>query len=168
MARKHEGVYDSRGKCRIRWSENGTKRSLVLDIPWSPAGVARAYKTRERHIRAFQKGQIQEGPVPTFSRLAQTRLDTAPITPASRRAQLSYLNNYWLPPFGQTPIDSIRYGDLLQEFADLDRAPKTIKHILSAGSMVFDLAIHSQWISSNPARWCNFCSVISISMAAKS
>lgn len=148
------GVSDDRGKCRIRWSENGKRRSITLPIPYSPAGIKRAAKIRERHIAAFQAGKNYRGPAPTFFKLAQTRLDSAKLTPETRRTQLSYLNNYW-SPFFDRQIDSIQYDELLDVFKEVLQgavAPKTAKHIFSAGSGVFELAIRSGWRTDNPAK----------------
>jgi len=147
---EYKGVYEDRGKCRIIWREGRRRRSLTLDIPYSPAGIAKAYRIREHHIDAFRKGGEYRGQEPTFFKLAQVRLDTANLTPESRRTQKVYLNRYWAP-FFDMPVSSIRYDDLL-ELTQVKLSPKTIKMILSAGSPVFALAIKSGWRTDNPAK----------------
>jgi len=146
-----DGVYEERGRCRIIWREGRRRKSLTLQIPYSPTGVKRAWKIREQHIKAFRRGDKETSPVQTFGKLSQTRLDTAQISPETRRTQKSYLNKYWSPLF-QVPVSEIEYGDLLDLFGNLDKSPKTLKHILSAGSQVFELAIKSHWRTDNPAR----------------
>jgi len=145
------GVYERNGKCLIRWYEGKRFRSLTLDIPYSKANVNRAWKIREQHIKAYKRGdERQSGKAPTFGELAQIRLQSAKFSPETRRTTKSYLNNYWLPLFS-TPVDAIQYADMLDLFSGLDKAPKTIKHILTAGSGVFNLAIKSNWRTDNPA-----------------
>ena len=145
------GVYERGGKCLIRWYEGKRFRSLTLNIPYSKAGVNRAWKIREQHIKAYKRGdERQSGKAPTFGELAQIRLQSAKFSPETRRTTKTYLNNYWLPLFS-TPVDAIQYADMLDLFSGLDKAPKTIKHILTAGSGVFNLAIKSNWRTDNPA-----------------
>ena len=145
------GVYERGGKCLIRWYEGKRFRSLTLNIPYSKANVNRAWKIREQHIKAYKRGdERQSGKAPTFGELAQIRLQSAKFSPETRRTTKSYLNNYWLPLFS-TPVDAIQYADMLDLFSGLDKAPKTIKHILTAGSGVFNLAIKSNWRTDNPA-----------------
>jgi integrase len=144
-------VYERGGKCLIRWREGATHRQITLDIPYSKAGVNRAWKIREQHIKAYKRGdERQSGKAPTFGELAQTRLQSGKFSPETRRTTKSYLNNYWLPLFS-VPVDAIQYADMLDLFSGLDKAPKTIKHILTAGSGVFNLAIKSNWRTDNPA-----------------
>jgi len=146
-----DGVYEDRGKCRIRWYEDGRRKSLTLDIPYGKTGVNRAWKIREQHIKAHKRGEDrQTGKAPTFGELAKTRLQSGKFSPETRRTTKSYLNNYWLPLFS-VPVDAIQYADMLDLFSGLKKAPKTIKHILTAGSGVFNLAIKSNWRTDNPA-----------------
>ena len=155
MANNFEGVYEANGKCYIKWQEGKKRRSKALNFAYTKAGIEKAYKIRAQLIKAYQQGFAEEdrGPAPTFQELAQTRLDTAPLTKETRRTQKSYLNNYWIPPFADARIDTIQYTDLLSEFTDVINGsvePKTAKHIFSAGSAVFKLAIKSRWRVDNP------------------
>lgn len=145
-----EGVDEARGKCRIRWYENGKRRSEVLEFPYTKAGIKRAAAVRQQYIKAAERGETALRETPTFGELAQTRLNTAQLTPETRRTQKIYLNKYWMDWAGDVPIDEIRYDDIIG-LKSLDLAPKTIKHILSAGSAVFDLALRSRYITENPA-----------------
>lgn len=165
MAIEFEGVSETpSGKCRIRWYEGTTaqgkprRRSEVLEIPATALGKKRAYKIRAQRIKQYQVGDRDStrGSCPTFGKLAQLRLDTGKLSKESRRTNKIYLNRYWMPRFGNDPMDVIHYDDLLEEFAPIISAgnlsPKTLKHVLSAGSAVFQLAIKSRWIHENPAR----------------
>ena len=145
------GVFERNGKCLIRWREGAKNRQITLDIPYSKTGIERAWKIREQHIRAFKRGDREIGKAPTFAELSQIRLDTASLAASTRRTQLIYLNKYWSPVF-HVPVSEIQYADLLEMFGTLDKAPKTIKHILSAGSQVFELAIKSGYRQDNPAK----------------
>ena len=131
-----EGVDEARGKCRIRWYENGKRRSEVLEFPYTKAGIKRAAAVRQQYIKAAERGETALRETPTFGELAQTRLNTAQLTPETRRTQKIYLNKYWMDWAGDVPIDEVRYDDIVG-LKSLDLAPKTIKHILSAGSAVF-------------------------------
>jgi integrase len=150
VANDFEGITESRGKCRIRWYENGTRKTKTLQIPFTENGKLKATRIRNQIIKAFRLGDVERGPIPTFATLAQKRLDTARLSDESRRTQTSYLNNYW-SEWGDFPVDAIQYDDILP-LSNLEKAPKTIKHILSAGSGVFQLAIKSGYRTDNPAR----------------
>ena len=162
MASTIEGVSEARGKCRIRWDEDtsGGKRNRktkVLDIPYTPTGIKKAAKVRQQYIKAYHRGELSDerGKPPTFGNLAQIRLNTAKLSPETRRTQKIWLQNYWMPHFADTPITTIQYDDLLDKFAGVlasDLKPKSIKHIFSAGSQVFEIAIKSKWRTDNPAK----------------
>lgn len=141
------GVRENNGKCLIRWSYKGQRFSQQTEFPYTPVGIRKASNVR-RHIL---KGMSERSPtkIPTFGELAQTRLDTASFTPSTRRMQKTYLNNYWRE-FFTWPVDSIQYADILH-LTKVNRAPKTITHILSVGSGVFRLAVKSGYRSDNPA-----------------
>ena len=146
------GVYERGGKCVIRWYEGKHKRQITLNIPYSKANVNRAWKIREQHIKAYKRGdERQSGKAPTFGELAQTRLKSGAFSPEWKRNVKGNLNNFWLPLF-PVPVDAIGYSDILNLFAGLDRSPKTINNILTAGSGVFELAIKSLWRTDNPAK----------------
>ena len=157
---KFEGVDLFRGKCRIRWSEGKRRPALILDIPYTPTGVKRAYKIRQSIIKQYQAGIIDRGPAPTFGELAQLRLDTTVMAPETKRYTKRNLNKHWLH-FFDVPIDQIQYSDLLMPFKSLllfskdnqivPLDPTTVIQILSNGSAVFRLAIKSKWRTDNPA-----------------
>jgi integrase len=146
-----DGVHEDRGRCRIIWNEDGSRRSVTLKIPYSPTGIKRAAKIRAQYIKSAKQGEREAGQAPTFGKLCQTRLNTGAFSPETRRTTKSYLNNYWSPIF-HLPVDAVQYSDLLDLFSDLEKAPKTIKHILTAGSGVFELEIKSNWRTDNPAK----------------
>lgn len=153
MARKYEGVGEANGKCYIRWYEGKRRKGKALNINYTAPGIKRAAKIRDLIIKAIDLGEKDRGECPTFRKMAQTRLNTAKLKPETRRTQKIYLNKYWVPYFGDDPIEAIHYDDILDIMQEpmARLAPKTMKHILSAGSMVFRLAIKSRWITDNPA-----------------
>ena len=142
------GVTESGGKCRIRWQQNGKIYRETLEIPYTATGIKRAEKVREQYIRSIKRGEVS-GKIPSFGSLAQTRLNSAVLTPESKRTQKLYLNNYW-QPFFLSPVSEIQYSDLLDVFSKIDKAPKTLKNIISSGSSVFELAIRSGYRPDNP------------------
>lgn len=79
-------------------------------------------------------------------------LNSADITPSSRRSAKGHLNIYWMPDLGNRPIDDIAYADLIVTAQRFDRlAPKTRKNIISSARSVFALAVQSDYIKTNPA-----------------
>ena len=144
-----KGISNSNGKCRIRYQRDGKTYQPTLDIPYTPSGIKKAQKIREQFIRAALRGDTTGKKIPSFGSLAQTRLNSATLTPESRRTQKLYLNNYW-GEFFLIPISEIHYSDLLDVFSKVDKSAKTLKNIISSGSSVFELAIRSGYRSDNP------------------
>ena len=155
MAKDFAGVYDSRGRCRIQWSEGGKRRSRVLEHPYTPSGIRSAYKVKCQLERSFKRGELSsEGASrkPTFGQMAQQTLKTTTHRPSTRRVALLHLNKYWMPEFNNTPIDQITTPMLRMHFAELTmiKAPKYLKNIFSSASVIFERAIEDEWITQNP------------------
>ncbi len=136
------GVREKNGKCEIRWYEHGRRRSKILDIPYTPAGVRKAERIRDQVQR---QGDVTEAP--ELGKIAQTWLDKQ--NAESRRNQKAWLNNYWLHLF-PIPVDRIRYADVID--VDMSHlAPSTQRHVLGALAGPLQLAKKSRYISDNPA-----------------
>jgi integrase len=152
MAGKFPGVYDEDGYCLIRWYEGKRRPSKLLTIPYSPAGIKKAFKVRQQMIHQFERGEAIGSPVPTFYEVAKIMLDSTQIKDSSRRVSLIHLNNFWLPRYQTTPIDEIKRPHIKRDFAAVirDYSPKYARDILSSGSNVFQTAIEEEWIDSNP------------------
>lgn len=148
MARRKGTVTEANGKCYIRWYEGKRRRGKALDIPYTTTGIKKAQRICAKLIEDFELGIEDRGPCPTFGELAQKHLDS--LQGVHRTKEKGRLNKYWIQ-FYPSPINMIRYDDLMG-IAPSTLAPKTIKHIYSAGSGVFELAIKSEWISTNPAK----------------
>lgn len=149
-----EGVYNSGGKCQIRWMED-RRRSKVLPIPFTPNGIAKAYKIRAQFVQAWAAGTPAErGECPTFQHFAKVKLASASWRPASVKAFRHNMNKHW-SEFGHRPINTLHYDELLDHFAPLlsgQASPNQLRSIFYSGSSVFRLAIKAGWIRDNVAR----------------
>ncbi|MEM1411631.1 MAG: site-specific integrase [Pseudomonadota bacterium] len=140
------GVTERRGRCLISYTVKGRRQQKLTHWPF-PGGIDHALKERNRLIR--EQGSVRQ--VPLFKTLAQERLDSANLTPASRRTAKSRLNNYW-SGLGGRYVDEITYRDIAQVMAGTNHlAPKTRRHILSEGHKVLEVARRSGFIDTNPA-----------------
>lgn len=149
-----EGVYNSNGRCQIRWMEN-RRRSQVLPIPYTQDGIKKAYRVRAQYIKAWQAGEETErGTCPTFQHFAKVKLESANWR-ANTVTQFKHnMNKHWVA-FSKRPINTIHYDELLQHFAPLlsgQASPNQLRSIIYAGSGVFRLAIKSGWIERNAAK----------------
>ena len=125
--------------------------------PGSADGLTRA--EAERRLRELMAEVIvTSAPDRTFALAADRHLEALTAKGRSRshlETVESHIRIHLIPYFGTRPIDRIDEEQIIGFVASLrreDKAPKTIKNILSTLHSVFDLAIRKRWISVNPCR----------------
>jgi integrase len=64
-----------------------------------------------------------------------------------------YIENYFLPVFGDRDISSIKASELRIWVSSLDRSPKTIKHYISVLTGIFQEAVFDEVITKNPVHF---------------
>lgn len=151
---RRTGIRNKRGRCEIRYSVRGAAYTEVLPIPYTEAGLVDAAKIRQQRIDFYKHGigEKETGEVPTFATLAQSWLDTAELTPSSRRTSKSRINTHWMPYIGHLPVDKIRYAHLREVIAQkAELSPKTRRNILADLKAIMGLALESDYIQTNPA-----------------
>lgn len=90
--------------------------------------------------------------VPIFSEVAQTYLDTAPVSANTRREYKNLLNRYWMPNFASQPINEIKPSDIKVIISSIEwGSGKTQNNAVSVLRRVFDLAFDDEQIEYNPA-----------------
>lgn len=161
MAKNDTGVYEVRGRCQIAWFSTGKRKTKVLDIPFTQAGIRKAAKIRDQILRNEYLG-IEDEPdkkqAPTFLEVAQTRIDA--LSANYKRNTLDALNNYWMMHFGGQRIDRIDHLQIIGKIANpllkSDLKPKYMRSIVGAGSGVFKLAMKAGYVGSNPCAGITF------------
>jgi integrase len=150
-ASKHPGIRELRGRCQISYTDaQGRRRQILTRFPY-PGGISDAIRERNRRIR---EGQAEASAVPTFSQIAQIWLDTAELSPSTRRTSKGHLNSHWVPDLGHLPVSDVTYSLLRQVMAGNEKAalaPKTRKNLISTVRSVLALAVQSDYIKTNPA-----------------
>ena len=145
---KHTGVREANGKIEINYHVDGRRTYKQIDLPYSPANVKKAVKIRQAHIDAARSGKDdrEELTNPTFWFMAQLLLDTATIAPSTRVKYRHMLNDYWAWA-AELPIGEVTQSHIRSAFKDWRFSEKHKKACLSAGSVVFQMALEDPQVN---------------------
>ena len=146
------GVRNVRGRCQIRWYENGKQRTKLLHYPFTPAGEQKAAKIRLEVLKHLKKGQLEAYTAPTLLTLSQQYLET-PLAPSSLRTVRSHLNKYWLEHLRNVPVDEITSLDIQRVVTNHMRhlSAKSKKTRVSTLHAILEMAV-PDYIIRNPAK----------------
>jgi integrase len=78
------------------------------------------------------------------------------LSPSTLNGYRKIFNRYWLPWFGSQPVKAVRPSDVGMRMGAAGLEGKTWNNVLTAGRVVFDLAVADKAIADNPARAVEF------------
>lgn len=93
--------------------------------------------------------------MPSFKHYASVYLQIKEkeLKPGTFYHYRGYIENYFLPVFGDRDISTIKASELRIWVSSLDRSPKTIKHYISVLTGIFQEAIFDEVITRNPVHF---------------
>lgn len=171
MARKPmdmpSGVEPVGQRLRIRFTWNKVRRCETLGYPQTPKGIAAAASlldqvkqlnrlgmlTDDKYLELFPTTSYILGKLtPTFGEYAQTWLDSRVIVQSTRDNYKRVLNNYWMPHFGQKPINEVRSLQLRKAAQAIKWPSLTDRRFaINTLSGIFKAAIADELALTNPA-----------------
>ncbi|MCB9544233.1 MAG: tyrosine-type recombinase/integrase [Myxococcales bacterium] len=139
--------YDERGRRRSRTAQGNTARQ-------ARENAARACQQAIEQVEAALRGE-RIGPTPTFAEVAAEAMrSTVPARQKAKQVETtrSYLDRWWLPAFGDKPVDEITAADCNAVIARARGAVSdaTCNRILCAAAVVFRHAEAAELIDRLP------------------
>ena len=146
------GVRNVRGRCQIRWYEDGKQRTKLLQYPFTPAGQQKAAKIRVEILKQLKRGEQEAYAAPALLKLAEQYLES-PLAPSTLRTVRSHLNKYWLHHLHNKPVDEITSLDIQRIVTNDMRhlSAKSKKTRVSTLHAILEMAV-PDFIIRNPAK----------------
>ena len=114
--------------------------------------LAYAAKIRQQRIDALKFGLTDSGlHAPTFFDAAATYMLSLDVARSTAMTYKGLLEKYWVPAFGNTPVNRIPYSKILATVNSIEwPSGKTRKNAIIPLRGVFDIQVHDGVIASNP------------------